>query len=134
MKSDPHRKSAGKKNITCTTVLCFTIICAHKLAPKIATARSTTKTNESYIMTDGESASLSWYEAPIWGLRTDLYYCQTVAGLLMWGVVSDERTDLSFTIAAGPLQLSHSWARVPWDSRPYFTIASCGSLGYDGGM
>jgi hypothetical protein len=27
---------------------------------------------------------------------------QTVAGLLMWGAVSEERTRLSFTIAAGP--------------------------------
>jgi hypothetical protein len=29
-----------------------------------------------------QSASLSWNKAPIWGLRPDLYYCQTVAGLL----------------------------------------------------
>jgi hypothetical protein len=36
-------------------------------------------------MTDGQSASLSWCQAPILGLRPDLYYCQTVAGLLMWG-------------------------------------------------
>jgi hypothetical protein len=42
------------------------------------------------------SASLSWNKAPIWGLRPDLYYCQTVAGLLMWGALSDERTGLSF--------------------------------------
>jgi hypothetical protein len=37
-----------------------------------------------------QSASLSWCEAPIWGLRPDLYYCQPVAGLLMWGALSDE--------------------------------------------
>jgi hypothetical protein len=43
-----------------------------------------------------QSASLSWNKAPIWGLRPDLYYCQTVAGLLMWGALSDERTGLSF--------------------------------------
>jgi hypothetical protein len=30
-----------------------------------------------------QSASLSWNKAPIWGLRPDLYYCQTVAGLLI---------------------------------------------------
>jgi hypothetical protein len=29
-------------------------------------------------------ASLSWNKAPIWGLRPDFYYCQTVAGLLIW--------------------------------------------------
>jgi hypothetical protein len=34
------------------------------------------------VTTDGQSASLSWNKAPIWGLRPDLYYCQTVAGAL----------------------------------------------------
>jgi hypothetical protein len=37
--------------------------------------------NQSYVTTDGQSANLSWNKAPIWGLRPDLYYCQTVAGL-----------------------------------------------------
>jgi hypothetical protein len=45
-----------------------------------------------------QSASLSWNKAPIWGLRPDFYYCQTVAGLLMWGALSDERMGLSFAI------------------------------------
>jgi hypothetical protein len=74
---------------------------------------------ESYITTDGPSASLSWNKAPILGLRPDFYCCQTVAVLLIWGAVSDERTGLSFTIAADPQQRSHSWVRFPWDSRPY---------------
>jgi hypothetical protein len=52
--------------------------------------------SESYVMTDGQSASLSWNEAPIWGLRSDFYYCMTFAGLLMWGALSDERTGRSF--------------------------------------
>jgi hypothetical protein len=55
----------------------------------------------------------SWNKAPIWGLRPDSYYCQTVAGLLMWSALSDERTGLSFTIAFGPLQYRDSWFRVP---------------------
>jgi hypothetical protein len=63
---------------------------------------------ESYVMTDGQSASLSWNKAPIWGLRPDFYYWVTVAGLLMWEGLSDERTGLSFTIVAGPCQRSHS--------------------------
>jgi hypothetical protein len=42
---------------------------------------------------------------------------------MMWGALSDERTDLSFTIAAGPHSLSYSRVRVPWDSRPYFTVS-----------
>jgi hypothetical protein len=71
---------------------------------------------ESYVTTDGQSASLSWNKAPIWGLRPHFYYCQTVAGLLMWGALSDERAGLSFTIAAGPRQGSHSRVRVPLNS------------------
>jgi hypothetical protein len=76
-----------------------------------------------YGLTDGQSASLSFNKEPTWGLRPDFYYCQTVAGLLIWSAVSDERTGLSFTIAAGPRQRSHSPVRVPWDSRPYFTLS-----------
>jgi hypothetical protein len=32
---------------------------------------------ESYVTTDGQSATLSWNKAPIWGLRPDFYYCQS---------------------------------------------------------
>jgi hypothetical protein len=46
--------------------------------------------------------------------------CQTVVGLLMWGALSVERTGLSFTIAPGPRQRSHSRVWVPWNSWPYF--------------
>jgi hypothetical protein len=35
----------------------------------------------------------------------------------MWGALSDERTVLSFTVAVGHRQRSHSPVRVPWDSR-----------------
>jgi hypothetical protein len=35
----------------------------------------------------------------------------------------DERMSLSFTIAAGPLQRSHSQVRVPRDSWPHFTLS-----------
>jgi hypothetical protein len=38
----------------------------------------------SYITTEGQSASLFWNKASIWGLRPDLYYCQTISRLLMW--------------------------------------------------
>jgi hypothetical protein len=61
--------------------------------------------------------------APIWYLRPDFYYCQTVAGLLMWGTLSDEGTGLTFTIANGPRQRCHSRVRVPWDSRLYVTVS-----------
>jgi hypothetical protein len=79
--------------------------------------------SESYVTTDGQSASLSCSKAPIWGLRADFHYWETVAVLLMRGALSDERTGLSFIIAADPRQLSHSRVRVPWDSRPYFTVS-----------
>jgi hypothetical protein len=70
---------------------------------------------ESYITTDGQSASLSWIKAPIWGLQPDFYFCQTVVSLLMWGALSDEMTGLSFTSAPGPRQRSHFRVRLPWD-------------------
>jgi hypothetical protein len=41
----------------------------------------------------------------------------------MWGALSDEKTDLSFTVASGPRQHSHSRVRVPWDSGSYFTAS-----------
>jgi hypothetical protein len=42
---------------------------------------------------------------------------------MMWGALSDERTGLSFTIAAGPRQLSQSRVRIPWDSWSHFTVS-----------
>jgi hypothetical protein len=77
------------------------------------------KQSQSHVTTDGQSTSLSWNKAPIWNLRPDFYYCQTVAGLLMWGAVFDERTGPSFTIAPGPCQCRHFRVRLPWDSWPY---------------
>jgi hypothetical protein len=79
--------------------------------------------SESYVTTDGQSASLSWNKAPIWGSRPDFYCCQTVPGLLVWAALSDDRPGLSFTIASGPRQRSHSRIRVPCDSRSYFTVS-----------
>jgi hypothetical protein len=74
---------------------------------------------EVYVTTKEPSASLSWNKASIWSLRLDFYYFHTLACLLMWGTLSDERTGLSFTIAADPRQRSHSWVRVRWDLRPH---------------
>jgi hypothetical protein len=54
--------------------------------------------SESYVTTDGQSTSLSWYKAPIPGLRPDFYFrteCGirlTVTFLIPWGALSDERT------------------------------------------
>jgi hypothetical protein len=81
--------------------------------------------SESYFMTDVQSTSLSWNKASVWGLRLNLYCCQTVAVLLMWSALSDERTDVAFIIAPGPHQRSHFWVRRPWVSLPYvyFTLS-----------
>jgi hypothetical protein len=79
--------------------------------------------SEPYVTTNGQSDSLYWNKAPIWSLLPDFYYCQTVVGLLLWGVLSDKRTGLSFTVAAGPRQCSHSRVWVPWDSRLYFIVS-----------
>jgi hypothetical protein len=57
---------------------------------------STAYESESHVTTDGQSASLSWNKATIWGLRPDFYYCQTVTGLLMWGALSVERTGVFY--------------------------------------
>jgi hypothetical protein len=52
--------------------------------------------SQSYVTIDGQSASLSWCQAPIWDLRPDFFFCLTVAGLLKWGALSDDRTGLPF--------------------------------------
>jgi hypothetical protein len=62
-----------------------------------------------------------WINHPS-GTYDQIYYCQIVAGLLMWDALSDERTGLSFSIVAGPRQRSHSQVQVPWDSRPLSQI------------
>jgi hypothetical protein len=64
------------------------------------------KSSESYVKTDGQSVSLSWCQVPIWDLRPDFFPPPLVAGLLMWGALSDERTGLSFTMYPYP------WKRV----------------------
>jgi hypothetical protein len=43
----------------------------------------------------------------------DYYYSLTVASLLIWVALSNERPGLSFTIPAGPRQRSHFLVRVP---------------------
>jgi hypothetical protein len=47
----------------------------------------------------------------------------TVTVLFLWGVLSDERSGLSFVCATGPYQRSLSRVRVPWVLRPYFTVS-----------
>jgi hypothetical protein len=48
---------------------------------------------------------------PHLGPKPDFYYYQRDGGLLMWGALSDDKTGVSFTIAAGSCQRSHSRVR-----------------------
>jgi hypothetical protein len=50
-------------------------------------------------MTDGQSASLSWDQRPLF-LLVSLIIFWTVTGLLMWGALSDERLQLLLSIAS----------------------------------
>jgi hypothetical protein len=74
------------------TVEVFNPFSAWDLTPVDSDSSESESESESYVTTDGQSSSLTWDEAPIWGLRPDIYYCLTVTGLLMCGVFSDERT------------------------------------------
>jgi hypothetical protein len=69
--------------------------------------RERERERESCITTDGQSASLYWCQAPIWGLWPDFYYCQTIAGLLLWGALSDERTGLSYYVQCTIVYILH---------------------------
>jgi hypothetical protein len=81
-------------------------------------------------MTDNQSASLSWCQAPIWGQRPDFCYCQMVAGFLMCCALPDKKTGLSFTTAAGTRQHSHSQIRA---HRIYHILLSHSRLPQPGG-
>jgi hypothetical protein len=60
-------------------------------------------------MTDSQSVSLSWCQAPIWDPRPIfLSPCNLLldsCGVLFCSALSDERTGVSLTVAAGPRQL-----------------------------
>jgi hypothetical protein len=43
--------------------------------------------SRSYVTTDGQSASLSWCQAPIWGSWPHIYYCLTITVLFLWGTL-----------------------------------------------
>jgi hypothetical protein len=81
--------------------------------------------SQSYVTTDGQSASLSWNKASVWGLRPEFHYCQTIAGLLIWGALSDERMGWlqlhyadSYILSARTTQRKHT-----------FSIVACVSVG-----
>jgi hypothetical protein len=69
-------------------------------------------------LTVGQSVSLV-VELHLGLMTRYLLLFLTVTVLILW----DERTGLSFVHAAGPRQRSLSRVRVPWMSRPYFTVS-----------
>jgi hypothetical protein len=66
--------------------------------------------SESHVTTDGQSVSLSWNKAPIWGLGPDICYSLTITVVFVGRPLS------------GPRQGSPSWVRGPLVSR-YFTVS-----------
>jgi hypothetical protein len=84
------------------------------LSPPLASTDSLQTHSQSQLLTNDNSQSQSYVTTDsqvlvssiFLGTMARFYYCQTVAGLLMWGTLSDERTGLSFTIAAASHQCS----------------------------
>jgi hypothetical protein len=80
--------------------------------------------SQSYFTTGGlPPISSSWRRAP-WNSRPDFFFSiEHLRPQSLYNILSEERMGLSFIIAAGPHQSIHSRVRVPWDSRPYFTVS-----------
>jgi hypothetical protein len=78
---------------------------------------------QSYFTTgDLPPISSSWRQA-LWDPRPEFFSpTEHLRSLSLCNVLSDERTCLSFIIAADPRQRSHSRVRVPRDSWPRFTV------------
>jgi hypothetical protein len=91
---------------------------------------------------DGQSASLSWNKAPIWGLQPDFYYRQTVAGLFMRDALCDDRKGLSFKLllVLASAVILGSESRGTSDHillsriRDFLFVTSYDSQGYGGGI
>jgi hypothetical protein len=89
----------------------------------LAPVSSAQSQSQSYIATDGQSIiSKSWCRAPS-GAHDEIFIIVLQLPLFSCGALSEERTGLSFVYTAGPRQRSLSRVRVPWISRPYFTVS-----------
>jgi hypothetical protein len=110
-------------SLASATTVSFLITATLNWLPSDSLSNSYLSRSQTYVTTDGQSASLSWCQAPVWGQRPDFYYSQTVTGFSLRGALSSERTCLPFTVATGSCQRGHSRVRVPRDSWPYFTVS-----------
>jgi hypothetical protein len=70
----------------------------HQLTSHFLTDYKSQSQSQDYVTIDGKSASLS--VSPHLGRKTR-FLLLSVAGLLVWGALFDEKTCLSFTIASG---------------------------------
>jgi hypothetical protein len=108
--------------------LCFYAGClAYSSILKIEKVRLS-KTSVNY-----QIVCLSWNKAPIYGPRPVFYYCHTVACLLMWRALSDERTGLHITSQHGSRRKHRSSVAVQLllrDGITYSTVA-CAAIGTD---
>jgi hypothetical protein len=115
-----HWKSFDKRHLTLWSRIGvsgkFMSVLASIVIPGSVCRGADDRIFQSYVMTDGQSVSMS---SPHLGPK-NRFLLLSVAGLLMWGALSDERTWLSFTIASGPRQRSHSQVRVPRDLMTMF--------------
>jgi hypothetical protein len=78
----------------------------------------------SHVMTDGHSASLSWYKAPICGLRPDSFFAVGQLRVCWYGVLSLTRglvcgLQLLLALASAVILGSES----SWGSRSYLTVS-----------
>jgi hypothetical protein len=73
--------------------LSYRLLTSRNCNSQLTQSATQVKLSQCYVTTDGQSASLSWCQAPS-GAQDQIFVTvrQTVAGLLMWCALSDERT------------------------------------------
>jgi hypothetical protein len=106
--------------ISCYLVFCvlsvFLFICVFSLLWFRLLCSVKVKVKGTLRLTVSQSVSL--------GVEPHLQLMHDQIFITVWQLRScNERTGLSFVYAAGPCQRSFSRVRVPWDSRPYFTVS-----------
>jgi hypothetical protein len=80
--------------------------------------------SQSYFTTGGlRPISSSWWQVPWDSRHSNFIFQLALAVIVLCNILSDERIGLSFAIAAGPRQRSHSQVRAPRDSWPHFTVS-----------
>jgi hypothetical protein len=72
------------------------------------------KLSLSHVTTDGQSANLSWNKAPIWGLRSDFYYCLTIA--VFWYGAPSLARGLVCLLQCTMYNIQYSLLSQIWDS------------------